>query len=261
MRLPMLLSILLASACSALPNQKTASPSITSAADPFPAATAGIQVTIADGADMKLQKLLDDFSKVTGVALLMDAETRSDVSKSSTGLNRSIDVPASEVYSVVETILLQHGFALIPVHDRDPRIASLVSINQSGNRQVNLRSSACFVSARDLESYSRHPAILITTSIDLPHTDVRTLSNAMRTMFTDANTQQIIPAGNTNTLILTGFAGTIVNTVRILQLAEESSAKAAAEEEKRRADIESRHGGPPPVPGRNEPPNDEKPKQ
>jgi hypothetical protein len=245
MRLPMLLSILLASACSAVPTQKATSTSM-GTTDPFPAATAGMQVTSADGVDMKLTKLLEEFSKVTGVALIMDPATRSEVSKASTGLNRSIDVPAAEVYPVVETILLQNGFGLIPVHDRDPRIVSLVSIGLT--TRGGTRGSAMFVSARDLEFYSRHPAVLVTTIVDMPHTDVRTLSNSMRTMFTDANTQQIIPVGNTNTLILTGFAGQLANIVQMLQVAEESSARAAAEDEKRRSEGEARRGGPPPPP-------------
>jgi len=246
----MFLSILLASACSALPVQKAASTSVTSTTDLFPAPTAGLQVAIGEGTDMKLPKLLEEFSKVTGVALLMDAETRVDVAKCSTGLNRSLDVPAAEVYPVVETILLHNGFGLVPVHDRDPRIASVVST--SGNLG-GLRGSAVFVSARDLEVYSRHPAVFVTTIVDMPHTDVRTLSNSMRTMFTDANTQQVIPVGNTNTLILTGFAGNLANVVRMLQVAEESSARAVAEDEKRRAEGEARHGGPPPPPAEAQP--------
>ncbi len=257
MRLPMLLSILLATACSAVPTQKTNTRTVTTATDPFPAPYAGIQVTIADGVDIKLPKLLDEFSKVTGVALLMDAETRAEVAKSSTGLNRSIEVPAPEVYSVVETILLQNGFGLVPVHDRDPRIASLVSINQGGNRG-NLRSSAFLVTASDVEFYSRHPAVLVTTVLDLPHTDVRTLSNSMRTMFTDASTQQIIPVGNSNTLILTGFGGQVANIVRMLQITEEASARAIAEEEKRRSEIDARRGNPP-APTPDSPPKERKP--
>ncbi len=240
----MILPLLLVSACSAVPTQKAASASMTT--DPFPAPTAGIQVTSADGVDMKLTKLLDEFSKVTGVALIMDPATRSEVSKASTGLNRSVDVPAAEVYPVVETILLQNGFGLVPVHDRDPRIASLVAFGAGARGGV--RGSAMFVPARDLDFYSRHPAVLVTTVLDMPHTDVRTLSNSMRTMFTDANTQQIIPVGNTNTLILTGFAGQLANIVQMLQVAEESSARAAAEDEKRRSEAEARHGGPPPPP-------------
>ena len=206
---------------------------------------------------MKLPKLLEEFSKVTGVTLLMDPETRSDVAKCSTGLNRSVDVPAPEVYSVVETILLQHGFYLVPAHDRDPRIATLVSINQGGRGQ-NPRNSAVLVSTGDLEFYTRHPAVVVTTVVDLPHTDVRTLSNSMRTMFTDANTQQIIPVGNTNTLIVTGFAGSVKNIVRMLQLAEESSARAMAEEEKQRAESDARKAAAPAAPSIPPPPKDKK---
>ena len=42
--------------------------------------------------------------------------------------------------------------------------------------------------------------------LNLPNTDVRTLTNSMRAMLTDANTQSIIPVGNSNSLILTGPA-------------------------------------------------------
>jgi hypothetical protein len=153
MRLPMFLSILLASACSAFRPRRAASTSVTTASDPFPAATAGIQIAVAEGAEMKLPKLLEEFSKVTGVTLLMDPETRSDVAKCSTGLNRSVDVPAPEVYSVVETILLQHGFYLVPAHDRDPRIATLVSINQTGgDRTPAIPRSSC---PREISSSTR----------------------------------------------------------------------------------------------------------
>jgi type II secretory pathway component GspD/PulD (secretin) len=259
MRLPMLLttSILLLAGCTSTQAQKGAAPAVAVASDPFPAPNAGIQVAIADGVDMKLQKLLDEFSKVTGVALLMDQETRGDVQKSTTGLNRSIEVPASEVYSVVETILLQNGFFLVAVHDRDPKIASLVSINQGGNRSGVFRSSALLVSARDIEFYSRHPAVLVTTVLDLPHTDARTLSNSLRSMFTDANTQQIVPVGNSNTLIVTGFGSSVANIVRMLQVADEASARASAEDEKRRAERDARREGPPPKP--DAPPKEPKP--
>jgi hypothetical protein len=81
----------------------------------------------------------------------------------------------------------------------------------------------------------------------------------MRTMFTDASTQQIIPVGNTNTLILTGFGGHVASIVRMLQLAEESSARAAAEEEKR--DAARRPHDPRPSSPAEPPPKDEKPKQ
>jgi general secretion pathway protein D len=45
----------------------------------------------------------------------------------------------------------------------------------------------------------------------------------MRTMFTDQNTQQIIPVGNSNSLIITGFGSIVASIVRMLKLVDEAS--------------------------------------
>jgi hypothetical protein len=226
----LLLSPLLAAGCLLNPQQKPAAqvPAATAGADMFPQPTAGISIAAGPGEDMKLEKLLDEFSKVTGVALLATPETKTVLAKSTTGLNRGIDIPASEVYSVVETVLIRNDLALVPLHDREPRIASVVALTQGGS-QV-LRASALFVPARDIAAFARHPAVLVTTFLDLPHVDVRTISNSMRTMFTDANTQQIIPVGNSNALIVTGFGGTVAGLVRLLQEVDENAKREMAEQ-------------------------------
>lgn len=223
------LSPLLAAGCLLSPAQKPAV-QVPSGSEMFPQPTAGISIAAGPGEDMKLEKLLDEFSKVTGVALLSTPETKSVLAKSTTGLNRGIDIPAGEVYSVVETILIRNELALVPVHDRDPRIASVVALNLNQNGSQVLRASAIFVPARDIAAFARHPAVLVTTFLDLPHVDVRTISNSLRTMFTDANTQQIIPVGNSNALIVTGFGGTVAGIVRLLQEVDENAKREMAEQ-------------------------------
>jgi hypothetical protein len=44
-----------------------------------------------------------------------------------------------------------------------------------------------------------------------PGADVRTLSNSLRQLFSDQQTQQVIPAGNTDGLILTGFGSEVAS--------------------------------------------------
>jgi hypothetical protein len=225
----LLLSPLLAAGCLLNPQQKPAAqiPAVTSGADLFPQPTTAISIAVGPGEDMKLEKLLDEFSKSTGLTLLIGPETRAVLQRSTTGLNRSVDIPASEVYPVVETILISNELVLLPMHDREPRIASVASLREG--RGV-LRNAAVFVLAKDITAYARHPAVLVSTVVDLPHTDVRTLSNSMRTMFTDANTQQIIPVGNSNSLILTGFGTNIASIVRMLQEVDEVAKRDMAEQ-------------------------------
>ena len=52
---------------------------------------------------------------------------------------------------------------------------------------------------------------------------MRTLSNSMRTMFTDANTQQIIPVGNSNSLIITGFGSNVASIVKMLRFVDDAA--------------------------------------
>jgi type II secretory pathway component GspD/PulD (secretin) len=203
----MFLALTLAS-CATAPIQKSGS-------ELFPAPSAGI--SIPD--DTKLEKLVAEFSKVTGITAIFDPETRMLLQKSTTGLNRAVDVPATEVYSFVESVLVQNDLYLTVLHERDPRLFSVHSRNPSRP----MRETPLLVASKDVASFAQHPAILITTILDLAHTDVRTLANSMRTMFTDANTQQVVPVGNSNSLIVTGLGGNVASIARMLQEADESA--------------------------------------
>ncbi len=228
-------SLWLTAACQLAPAQKSAvSNQVPAPAGyPFPAPSGKIAVTVGPGEEMKLEKLLDECTKVTGLSFLVDPETRAMLKGTATGLNRNVDIPASEVYPVVEAILFQNDLVLVPLHDTEPRMASVFSLTQR-ERRSGLRNAAVSIPAKDVSVYARHPAILVTTIVDLPHTDARTLSNSMRAMFTDANTQQIIPVGNSNSLILTGFGPSVANIVRMLQEVDETNKRDMAEQDARR---------------------------
>lgn len=247
----LLLSPVLAAGCLLAPTQKPAAAIPATASDPFPQPTAGITITVSPKEDMKLEKLVDEFSRVTGITILADADAKPALKNGTTGLNRSVEVPLGEVYSFVESVLVQNDLILVVLHDHEPRLFALHSLAQGGGqRGGTMRDAALYVSSKDIALYGQHPAILVTTMIDMPHTDVRTISNSMRTMFTNANTQQIIPVGNSNSLILTGFGTAVAGWVRMLQEVDDVAKREMADDEKRRA----------PPPGQ-APAKEEKPKQ
>jgi hypothetical protein len=93
-----------------------------------------------------------------------------------------------------------------------------------GQRAGGLRQKAVYVTPADLENYLDQPATLITTVLNLPNTDVRTLSTSMRTMLTDTNTQAMIPAGE-RALILQGFGTSIASLASLLYLVDDQSAE------------------------------------
>ena len=204
------------------------------ASDPFPAPKSGIKIAIGPGEDMKIEALLDRFSEVTGQVLLIDPSVRQLMRSQETGLNRSVDVPASEVYPFVETILSQNEFVLTVLSAREPRLLGVHSLTQ-GPERGSLRNGALQVSPQAIASYDRHPAVLVTTTLDLPHVDVRTLSNSLRALYTDANTQQIIPVGNSNSVILTGLGRNVASQVAMLRECDEIARVSEEKHEKERA--------------------------
>ena len=84
------------------------------------------------------------------------------------------------------------------------------------------------VEPEELANYQDQPATLITTVVTLPNTDVRQVSNSMRTMITDANTQQMLPAGNSSSMVLVGFGDTIRDLVDTLLTVDARSAAEGA---------------------------------
>ncbi len=195
--------------------------------DPFPMPREGLKLpaTTAENA-FTLAELTNEFSRVTGETLVIDPQVRQTLQSTAVGLNRALDVPPAEVYFVVETLLVQNGFVFTRLNDREPRMLAL----WSGSEKRMPRTNSVHVPIDSLEMWARHPAFVITTAIDLPNTDVRTLSNSMRTMFVDGSTQQIVPVGSSNTLVITSYGSEVVSLVRMLR---EIDSAAARENERR----------------------------
>jgi hypothetical protein len=245
MRIAMLVSLIAAfvpaagcaSASAARPVQFALAPAASNAAaDPFPTPSSGLKIQIAPGEEMSLEKLLDEFSRVTGQTLLITQDTCQALKSSPTGLNRSIDVPASEVYAFVENVLAHNLHVLEVLSDHEPRLLAVHNLQNLRNSNRPLSDLAQYVPVKDIGLYARHPAVLITTMIELPSTDVRHISNSLRTLLSDTITQQIIPVGNTNALVLGGSGTAVANLVTVLRECDEGAKRAeeARQKEKER---------------------------
>ncbi len=189
----------------------------------FPLPSADMVVAVGEQGDSwSVMDMARDYGRLTNQHFIIDSETRGYLKSGLTGLGRSMVVPKADVQAVFEHVLERHDFVLLVLRQEEPRLLSIVSL-QTGSRS-NVRKSAMFVPAEDLEAWAPHASILITTVIHLPHTDVRQLSNSMRTMITDAYTQQMLPAGNTNSMVLTGFASNVAALARMLRIVDEATA-------------------------------------
>jgi type II secretory pathway component GspD/PulD (secretin) len=229
---PFPIVLLLAAGCAAAPTNhelRGAEP------DPVPhvsvpVAESGFTLGWSESSAPGVRDLLDEYGRATGQTVVATAETLQVIRKKD--LERvdgrsTLDVPAASVHEVTEALLLMHQFVLVPFHEADPRIVQVVSLET--NERNFVRRAAIFVPGAELDAWRGRAATLITTTLHLPHTDVRTLSNSMRAMLTDGNTQQIVPVGNSNSLILTGLAGEVwalaENLLRIdaLEAADQTS--------------------------------------
>lgn len=175
---------------------------------------------------LTLEAFVKICQETTGLNFTYTDETRSDLNKKKLRMFGQKRIPKTDFYSFFQIMMIINDFVCSRIGPEHLSVIVISSMGQSGNRGGNLRSEAVYVLSEDIERYADQPATLVTTVIDLPNTDVRTLSNSMRTMFTDANTQQIIPVGNSNSLVITGFGSHVASIVKMLRFVDEASGNA-----------------------------------
>jgi hypothetical protein len=196
------------------------------AADPFPVPKEGITIAMEGPGGAKLEKVVKDLERVTGVHVVGDRETQNSLASTTTGLTGPLDVPAAEVWTTIEGLLARNGFALTLIKKDDPKLIGIQSMLVSGRERA--RNDAIYVPEAELQAWTRHPAFLITTMVDVDQADVRVLSNSMRTMFTDAGMQQMIPLGNSNSMLMIGLASWVASQATMMHELNERARREAA---------------------------------
>jgi hypothetical protein len=174
----------------------------------------GLHLEQPEGRKLKLIDLFDQYAQLMGWRVLADPDTRNQLVTLDCGFKLPVDVPAEGVHAFVEGFARANGFVLGFVHAREPVLLRIESLRVAGKGDP--KGDAAFVPAAELARWAAHPAFLITTCVDLPGIDVRTLSNSLRQQFSDQQTQEIIPLGDSNGLVLTGFATDVVSLVSSL---------------------------------------------
>lgn len=174
-----------------------------------------------EGGGMTLKRLVHACQRVTGIQFVYTPETANFLQSTQVTLVGSKIVPKDEFYNFFQILMVIYNFVTTEVGPEPISVIQITSLDTGGRN--NIRSDSVFVEPENLEEYKDQPATLITTVISLPNTDVRQLSNSMRTMITDANTQQMLPAGNTNSMVLVGFGSNVVALAKMLMIVDEAS--------------------------------------
>jgi hypothetical protein len=224
---------LLVAACAAptetQPSTSNRGPMV-AANDPFPAAKSGLSLTGDKEQGLTLESVLSQFERVTGVHLVTTPDVEVMLAKTRAGVSVPLEVPANRVYPTVETLLVQNGLLLTLLTSEPP---VMVGVEPADSGKVMKRT--WFATADDLDIAADHPALLISTIVTLPNTNIRDLSNSMRQVFQDPRTQQIIPVGQSNSLMLSGRGSEVAALVRMLKVVDAEEGRAQAENAKRDA--------------------------
>ncbi len=165
--------------------------------------------------------LVEQYGELTGQYFVVRDDAKSML-RGSLNLDRTMTVPADEVQSVFEQLLKHGDFVLLPLTTAGTRILQVTSLATAARN--NLRAHAIFLGPDELHLAAQHPALLFTATVALPHLDVRQVSNSLRTMITDANTQQMLPAGNSNSMIIVGFGDQVAGLTDTLRAMDAAAA-------------------------------------
>jgi hypothetical protein len=170
--------------------------------------------------------VLEAFEVATGDTLVVDEETTRRIESTAVFASGPVECAAADARRVAGAMLLSRNFCWTVVRPASPRVLAIHSLDTIARGTA--RQDAPFVPIEQLDAYADSPGLLIQTLVQLPHIDVRVLSNSMRSMVVDPNTLQIIPVGNTDALILQGFAPVVADFVEMLRMVDRASAGEAA---------------------------------
>ena len=170
---------------------------------------------------LSLARFVVACEQVTGINFTYATETQQLLESQTVRLLGTKRVPKEEFYSFFQIMMIINDFVCSEIGEAPLSVVVIDSLKTQARNTI--RGDAIYVPPEELEEYAAQPATLITTVINLPNTDVRQLSNSMRTMITDANTQQMLPAGNTNAMVLTGFGSNVAALARMLKIVDEAS--------------------------------------
>jgi len=176
---------------------------------------------------MTLEQFVKLCQENTGINFTYDKDTANLLRSTTITMFGTKEVRKEDFYSFFQILMIINKFVCTKIGPDHLAVVVVRSLDSSARN--NVRADAEIIDPDELEDFADQPATLITTMVTLPNTDVRTLSNSMRAMVTDPNTMQVIPVGNSNSLIVTGFGSNVAALVRMLELVDEASAAEAPE--------------------------------
>jgi len=211
------------SSCLVGPGPAPGAQKLSTPSEYFPAPQKGISIQVGPEKTLRLSDLLGEFSRATGMTIVSDESTRRML-EAGCGLNQDVEVPPGQVYGFTESVLSYHGFLLYHLRSESPRLLGVTHPRALNESSGSIKPVPVPLEA--LGAWKDHPAFLVQTMLTLNNVDVRTLSNSMRAVFNESRMQQLVPVGNSSSILITAPASMTTNIVEMFLHADEEAAKA-----------------------------------
>ncbi len=170
-----------------------------------------------------LEMLTKLCQEATGINFMYDDTTASELSKKRVRMFGQKRIPKADFYSFYQILMFINDFVCTQIGSGPLAVVVLRSIGGAGGRP-QLKNDSIYVLPEDLDKFADQVATPITTVLHLD-IDARQLTNSLRSLLVDTNSQSAIPVGNTNSLILQGYASQIVALARFLELVDREMAR------------------------------------
>jgi hypothetical protein len=159
---------------------------------------------------LSMFELLQAWGARAGLVFTADEATRVRLVSTDVGVMGTTSVAAPDVHPWMGGLLLRHGFVMSDLTGTRPSLVGIYPVEELAS------APAVEVAPTKLSDFERVPALVIQTTLTLPNSDVRTLSNTLKSLATEGGAA-CAPVGNTNLVVLRGTARGVIDIASALR--------------------------------------------
>ena len=123
-----------------------------------------------------LADLIGAYGKILDERVVAEGESLKALESVRVDFGRELTIPPESVHTFVESLLSQHGFVFTRSLDGSRADVRLLKLAESDW----IRSACLPVPAQGIERFRRHPALLVSTVVELSNIDVEELAKVLR---------------------------------------------------------------------------------
>lgn len=181
-------------------------------------------INIANTKDeaVTMEQFIGLCQEATGLNFTYSEETQGELSRRKMRLLGTMRVPRDEFYSWFQIMLIIEQFACIEIGPPHMAVIQIQNLAGGNARAQTPKTYARWVDPSEIDDYADQPATLITTVVTLKNTDARQVATTLRPLLADTATENLMNAGQSSSLIITGFGSKIASIVRLLEVIDDA---------------------------------------